>query len=746
MIDKWILKDIGKYMDKAKRVVVLDPSEQFKYLLPAMERQYLVFKTDNGLREAWQSVQEELFIRYEAEKNHPDKNILFYVTRPQPDMSFLFDYCFTHGCIDLSKPVEWLRKKIFSHTGLQINMENRLLLIAAKLSIGKDLDWWKRILQNLEELIAIDKELIPFVADPDNYLKRYDPDVKRLFEEKLFDKLGQNYIAKPAKTLAAEIVHTLFNKLLYNDIDEAWLSFYHQWLDSIAYSEALENYITAYPLDPKIDLWNLHPDHCFNRLDIRQLEQIALNINDKAFIGDKLATIKLRSKSRKASRFVPIWWSSVLTLLEFDTKPLHSCHTIEKVVDYYTTCFYKADRAIRIIYETFLHNEPLVKPLQEYYESLNFELLQHWYDGAHRFKTGQQGFLPQLFRYAKPKTAVIVGDGIRYEIAAYVASKLKKKCKIVQQAMLADMPSETAHNMSALFVGDNKIVENQKEREKLLSEITGKSIVYLKLEAIHFGVEADYLVLTYNDLDSVGEKLQLSSLKLFSELETTLVEKIQLLLQTGYQEVRLIADHGFVLTGILDESDKIDTSVIKGNKEVKERFIRTVEKQEQTDWLSFERHYSIYNYVYAAKSSRPFKSKGMYGYAHGGFTPQEMIVPDFIFSKEADSIQQLKVEIVNKKDLSDVTGELFAVVIQSAGSADLFTNPERSVQIILFKENGKLNSSQKLTVHANQRNTVEFSFEGHSALKVVLVDATTQEQLDTATIRKSNARDFGGLL
>jgi len=744
MTDKWILQDAGKYLTKGRRVVILDPTGQFEYLLHVIEQQYTVLKTDACLQEEWQTVQEELFLRYEAEKNHRDENIVFYVTRPQSKMSFLFDYCFTHGCVDLSKPAEWLRNKIFALTGLQVDMENPRLLVAAKLSIGKDLNWWKRILQGLEEMISIENELLPFLSEPENYVRRLDKDVKRFFEEKLFEMVGQPYIEKPAETLAREIANMLFDKLLCNEINKEWLSFYHKWLDSNTYSVAIEKYMETYPIKANHDLWTLHPDHCFTCLDRKRLEQIALHFQDKRFLSDKIPIIRYRLNNSKASRFVPAWWSAVLTLLEFDIQPLNACDTIAKVVAYYTSCFHKADRAIRIIFESFLPDEVIVRPFQTLYESYNQALLHQWFDCAQSFHSDRHAFLPQLFKNAHPKTAVIVGDGVRYEIAAFVADELKKKYSIEQHVKMADMPSETMFNMSALYTDDNRLVPLHKERERLLREITGKEIVFKRLDAIHDGMDADYLALTFKDMDDVGEKMQLGALKLFSELESALIEKIEHLLNMGYNEVHLVADHGFVLTGILDEADKIDASGIKGKKEVRERFVRTEEKQEQTDWLLFERPHACFHYVYAAKSHRPFKSTGTYGYAHGGFTPQEIIVPAFIFRKDSDYFEKLKVVIVNKKDLSDVSGEIFAIKIQAASVGNLFVT-ERKVQIMLYKKGTRLNTSNMLTIRVGQTETLEFSFDGNREVKAVLLDATTREQLDSAGIKKSNTRDLGGL-
>lgn len=746
MTDKWIIEDIERQIAQRNRIVILDPTGRCAFLLPTIEQNgYIILKTDPANIEHWQRVKEELLLRHEAESNHPNDKVVFYVTRPKNELSFLFDYCVTHGSIDLTNPAEWLKKKLFTHTGHQVALENPKLITAAKLGMGKDIDWWKKILQNLEELISVEDELLPFLSTPEGYLMASEPDIRRLFEEKLFELIGQPYRTMPATSLASEVVNHIFDSLLYNDITPELLAIYHKWLDSNTYSGLLTDYISTYKIDSQINVWNVHLDHCFTKIDELQLIQLTANFRDKSFVGDRIQRLLPRIRSRKAGSFIPSWWDDLTTIFEFDSRPLASCNSFEKVAQFYTSSFHKLDRAIRNIYAQFLQEKEIVRPLQEHYESLNMELLQHWFDHYSEYRSNQQGFLPQLIIQSKPGIAVIVGDGVRYEIAANIASQLESKCKVTLNTMLADMPSETEHNMSALYVGNGSILPNHKDRERKLSELTGKEISFIDLEALHYGIKADYLVLTYKDIDSTGEKLQQGAIKLFKEFEDVLLEKIQLLLNMGYHSVHLVTDHGFVLTGILDEADKIDPSA-SGKKEVHERYIRTAEKQNSTDWLAFEEPYGEYGYVYAAKNNKPFKSKGVYGFSHGGFTPQEIIIPNFVFRKEVAAVKGLDVTISNKMELSEVTGELFGLKIQAKGKADDLFSSSRKVQLLLYANNIKFSSSNIITIETGASNSFDFSFGGHNEITVVLIDAASQEQIDSVKIKKSNARDLGGLL
>lgn len=745
MTDNWFIQDVEKLLTHRNRIVILDPAKQCGFLISLLEnREVKVLKTDGKLTEHWQQVKEELFLRYEAETDFKDQPVVFYVTRPPEKLSFLFDYCFTYSSLDLTNPGEWLKKKLFTYTNLQVQFDNPMLLTAAKLGIGKDLAWWKKILQNLEDLFNLEDELLPFLNNPENYLNNLETDVKRLFEEKIFELLGQPFMAKPAVTLAEELTKNLFDGLLNDEVQPTLLRLYYRWADSETYRPSLENYIQNYNLSGVSNPWKAHPDHCFRELDIIALRRLTENLRDQSYVAEKLAKIKTRSTSGKVKAFVPAWWGNVLTLMEFDSKPLASCHSFDTVINFYTKHFAPIDRAIRYLYMDFRQEENIIRPLQEHYENLNHELLGSWFAYSSDYRTDQQGYLINLFKTAKPKIAVIVGDGVRFEIADYVASELKPQFNVDAQIMLADMPSETEHNMSALYAGGNEILGTKKEREIRLSSVTGKPIVYLDLENLSYGVEGDYLVLSYKDIDDAGEKLQLGAIKLFAEFEKVLVNKITLLLNMGYT-VHLVTDHGFVLTGLLDESDKIEANAV-GKKEVKERYFRTVEKQSDSNYIEFPKSYEEFNYIYAAQSHRPFKSKGVYGFSHGGFTPQEILIPKFTFSKAQFASSGLKVEIGNKKELSEITGELFAVKLTAEqAAADLFSI-QRKVQILLYAGSTNYQSSSIITINQSEVQSFEFSFNQHKEVEAVLIDADTKEQIDKVMIKQTNLRDLGGLL
>lgn len=255
MTDNWFIQDVERALKHRNRVVIVDPLGQCSFLLPLLDK-YVVLRTDATLTEQWQQTKEELLLRYQAETEFKNAPVVIYAARPQDKLSFLFDYCFTHGCLDLSNPIEWLKKKVFANTGLQVQQGNTTLWVFAKLSVGKDLAWWKKVIPEIDKPIETGEELLQFLNDPESYLGEKDLDVRRYFEEIVFELLGQPYLAKPAKTLAEEVAKRLFDGLLYNDVPPTLLQLYYRWADSDAFRPSLEQYLHNYNLSDAANPWS----------------------------------------------------------------------------------------------------------------------------------------------------------------------------------------------------------------------------------------------------------------------------------------------------------------------------------------------------------------------------------------------------------------------------------------------------------------------------------------------------------
>lgn len=739
MIEKWLRVEIDTKLKNSKRIILLDELAEWEFLADAACYGTVLLKRENEEKK-WKQKQNELFLRYDIEKNYKDSEVIIYVAGQLNNDSFLIDYAKTGGCITLSK--EWVRETILRETALQISLSDDELYTACHVGIKKDLNWWKRVIQKIEDVLTLEDDILTFLDDPNGFMKKQSPAVSQLYVQEFCKLLAQPLQKKPFDTFANEISKHIFEGIIKGNISKREYSIYCKWLDSHEHEPAFKKYLSMFKIPDSVELSKVNDNHCFDEIDRRELAFLVENLSDAQKTKTALSRIRRRISNMKKNPYIAEWWPDVMDLVG---EPI-TCKdtTIETISAYYTTQFAKKDRSMRHILAYWKATESIVRPLQECYEQMNQDMLKSWFAHYDQYKENQTGYLVNLINNNTTKIAIIVGDGVRYEVADSVASRVESGIKIDKQCMYAGLPSETEHNMSALYTLSGKIIAEKTEREKTLSQETGKTISYMQLEDVNETTEGDILVLTYKDIDDAGEKMQQSMLKLINDFEDILVEKIQLLLHIGYKEVYLVTDHGFVLTGILDESDKIPTDDISGTKKVSERFIRTIDEQQSDKYISLYEPYKEYNYVNFAKSSRPFYSTGKYGYAHGGCTPQEVIIPNFKFTYEKTN--QLDVTIENKKELKEVTGDIVAIKISSGDIVADLMSYQRRVRVILFSDSKEIDKSSILTVESGKKVSVDLSLSGVKEAIAVVIDEDTKDQLDKGVVCKTNMRDLGGLM
>lgn len=737
MIEKWLRNEIDKKICNSNRIVILDQSSRWKFLVDAACTDICLYSTKD-YSSKWQQKQDELFLRHEIEKNHKKDQVVIYVSRELAADSFLIEYAKTGGCIELA--TEWVRDVLLKETSLQVSLTDDELYTACQLGIFKDINWWKKVVQKIEGLLSIENDILDFFDNPNGFLESKTPAVKNLYIQEFCKLLQQPVQDKPADTFASEIARHIFTGILEGNISEKEYVIYCKWIDSRNHESSFKKYLGGYQLPSTIDIDKVKDNHCFDVVDKRYLTKLVENINNASEVKNILDKIKKRLKFKKSNPYIAKWWQDIADIMDFTV--VCNDASIDGISRYYTVEFSKTDRSMRRILTYLKADINIVKPIQEYYERMNQDLLKSWFAHYGEYQESQKGYLVNLIKNTSKKIAIIVGDGVRYEVADSVASRVASDISVDKKFMYAGLPSETEHNMSALYTTDGEIIAEKKEREKKLSDETGKDITYMQLDEVNGTTDGEILVLTYKDIDDAGEKMQQGMLRLVDEFEDILVEKIQLLLHLGYKEVHLVTDHGFVLTGILEESDKIPTDDISGGKKVSERYIRSLDEQSGSKYISIEEHYENYNYVNFAKSSRPFVSTGKYGYSHGGFTPQEVVIPNFVFTYNKQN--QMDVDITNKKDLIDIAGNILTVKFSSGEAKDVLSY-QRKVRVLLYVGDKIVDKSSIISISPGSQEKVELSLDSATEGVVVIIDEDTKDQLDKAKVTKSQMRDLGGL-
>ena len=732
MIGIWFKEDIKRILAEHRYVVVTDANGDGEYLL-----KYL---PDEVKQLPITGEYSEIEAKYLAESQYANRPVVFYAKKKAKQLSFLQEYVQTSGLVVLDDMETYVKQKLFAAAGKNTHLDKEKLLLAASLSEGKNIKWWQSVADGVTEPLKLEDWLLNFLHAPASTRQQMDDTVWNVFRSEVYRLIERPQTEQPAETMAQEVVNVMLQRLTDNTIDGLLLDVYYQWADSTEKVETQRKYVENYTLPADTNPLKVHPNHPFASLDQQVTRMLSEAMKFHRDTSDIVAFIKQRTKSKKAKVFKPGWLESVLLLSTFTVKGLNRINSYEEMATYYMQTFTKLDTAMRKIFVAWLNDQETLRPLQEHYTILNNELLTRWYGLNGNYVPTQKDIVANAFSDGK-RTAVIVCDGLRLEIAEAIVNGISdKNVKINRNTAFAVLPSVTENGMSALF-GCSEPTMNAQVRFSTLKSVCD-DVVIMQLDMLNEGTTAQQLVLLYGDIDQVGEKKQLNGLKDINNYEQELREKIMMLFRLGYHKIVLTTDHGFVITGILDEADK-EPRPAGILQKIDERYVLTEDPLQDTNLIERKGRYFDSYFQYYAKTDKPFVTKGAYGYAHGGFTPQECVIPVYELTTESTDIA-LGVVISNKKDLESVTGNYFTVKLQAEGvESDLFRS-ERKIKLLLYAGSTLVSGNVIYSMKPGENIHVEFEM-AQGIDKVVLVDKDTSAQIDSCAIKKSQSRDLDDL-
>lgn len=732
MIDKWFAEEIEKHKSHSDIIAILDDDQRCSFLIDILTKYNVISTSDD-----WS----ELLARKEIYNSKKGSTTVLYINREVSSVKFVQEYIHTSPCINLNVIERYIKEKVQQKLGLNINIADDQLLTIAKNSVGQSTDYWSDVIHK-NQVIDLNSSVLPFLHNPDQYILTLDDDQKELFVSEIHSFIDIPVSSKPNKTLAKQLAHFIFTALLSGAEDTKANTIYKTWVDSNQYRATLDVYTRSYKLD-KIEIWSVPSNHPFSQIDKSQLIDLTTRLEQGESIEEHIPFIRER-----ASNFVPIslgigYWQDLLILLAYDDSTLPKVKDIESAIDYHIEFIVPIDKAIRNLYSYFLNDHDIMLPLQHlYHHHYLAPFLEVWFKYFDQYHSDQQGTLHQILKTTNVKTAVIVADGLSYDSSVELADLINIP-GLSRKYIKAGIPSETEHNMSLIYDHVGVITAVHREREKKLKkDLASMNIGMILLESVTQHTEDyDHIICTFKDIDELGEKSQQRYLKYTKAMFAMAKDKIVQLRQNGYKEIHLITDHGFVLTGILSESEKLDIKV-SGNSATNDRYIKSVKHPDQDQLHTLQKDYGKYQYISFAKSIAPFKSKGAYGYSHGGITPQELITPHFIWSLNDSTSNDLDVKIINKDDLQSVMGDYFDIKI--AAKYDNNTKSiSRLVDLVLFSDNEIVASKERILINRTDEFIQEFSFSGSKSLNLNILDHQTKEKLTVLTVNKDTSRDLG---
>ncbi len=745
MIDKWFKKDLETAYEYKKVSVFIDESRESEFLLNFLSSDIKLFKGINNEID-------ELDVKYQIEKENSDKKYLIYTNTAKDKLKFIREYCETESFIEINNLAVYIREHL-NKLNINLNLSDKDIIFASKISVGKDGAYWKDIqTYGKDKIFNIKEEILVLLESSNDFKNRYDDEMLKDFYRKISDFIDYPHNDSfDFKVLARETAKYMFNLIIKNELNNEWSEIYKKLLNSKSHEESLKEYLEVYEKTilngSEINIWSIIPNHPFSEIDKRWLDKIINEMKNRKNLDNYIEKIKNRLKNKNILKLINIdFWDSLIILLTFDDGKIAKLDSLDKCIEYYKNEFYKLDNAMDFLYKEFLNNSEIIIPIQEKYRNFLDIFLDKWFKYFNQYKQNQTGVLQRIINEnSDKKIAIIVADALSYVISKNIINNGKLKIyKCIEDVILCDIPSETENNMSQIYI-DTGIVESiHKKREKyLLSK--NSNVEFMKIEDVNQNInQAMYLICTHKDIDSIGEELDHNLINYFSKIERELSQKIKLLLESGYNKVYLISDHGFVFTGNLSDSDKINVN-FNGELNKRERYIRSVEKQNiASNLIEVKKDYNEYKYLYFAKSISPFSSRGKYGFSHGGLSPQELITPFVSWESNHDN-NDLKLNIINKEVLKNVTGNLFKVIIK-ANSVDNLFSMSRKIKIINYFGNKEVSKSDIITIKKGEKIEKEFEFDKFNELKLIIFDAESNEQLDFVIVRKNNDRDLSGLL
>ncbi len=352
---------------------------------------------------------------------------------------------------------------------------------------------------------------------------------------------------------------------------------------------------------------------------------------------------------------------------------------------------------LRELVENIYTNEYLGKLMPKWNEGLQEQ-------GALTVIPLQRDFFRKYVRPNKERTAVIISDGMRYEVGCELFKRMKDnpKCKdsLSIKPMLSVLPSYTRLGMEALLphktleltdefkeLVDGTYAVDTPTRQAVLQSYVSKSrcVKYsdmknlrgMKLREIFTSQQVVYIY--HDQIDNAGEHTEDEVFQACTKAVDEIAELIQRIAGSAntYRFI-VTSDHGFIYKrNPVQQSDKISTAEEPG-KLKKRRYIVAKEPVLDDGVLNIGLGYILGNeddkMISYPCSTSVFSAKGNAGlnYVHGGSSPQEMLVPVIDIKMDKGAVETRTVQIMLVSLVQKITNLIVALdFIQSEPVSDV---------------------------------------------------------------------------
>ena len=392
----------------------------------------------------------------------------------------------------------------------------------------------------------------------------------------------------------------------------------------------------------------------------------------------------LSERFRKTMEFLEQICRFYTSVNSFDTLKLN---TPDKYLSLYTSSFYQLDRYYRQAVCAYAdlgdaHSETVEKMklrMDNDYASLTNELNLEWVRCMQEVGTGfetittverQPDFFKNHIGSPKLKTAVVVSDAFRYEMATELMERLTGKKHVASLSpALAMLPTDTKYGKPALLphetlectgtdmLVDGKVLGSTEARTKQLQQYCDNSVCinYDTLMGMEKREKREVFKnkLVYVFHNTLDDQCHGCNLRIFASATRNALDELQQLIlfihdYANVTEVYLTADHGFLYNDMpFEEKDK--QVITEDTEEKKTRYFLCKNEEKDFGISKFPLQAVSAmkgNYVVGVPTgtNRLAKEGGDYPFAHGGASLQELVIP-VIHSKYKEENKKGKVSV-----------------------------------------------------------------------------------------------------
>ena len=752
----------------------------------------------------------QLEMRYWLENRPPDQQTVAYLPLEKEAISYLLPYRFTSKIFE-EKLYEFLQEHDapLSRSAQERSRIKTILPLLVQESIGKGVSFWEGISSYEQAQAALIKDfpgrLGQFLDQPaESWSSLESAGLAEHFRAMVESRLG--YAA--ALDVPASYAQGLLTQLVLVELycqsegaddfpltkllpDSSRFDECRDTLDSWRYDVRYQGRFVQYVRTVEVDYSSLmtwaakHPgdfeDPPLPGIAQAAWENMAENLAKCPSFDEVVALVeKQREPVQRAAQgfwamqgLVPGWETlalagKVITAAQQAVEEAPQLTSPAAFIEAYVREWWQVDQMFRqcksALGISFVGDKTIAKWIDRFYTRFLSKTNQSWTSLLSKQPTWeltglaspQDSFWDRISGTGGKRRAVLLIDGLRYELGEALRDRLDSEYEVVVEAMYTGLPSITALGMSALLPearhrqvdwqdGDWLIqlpefggnLARKADRDKWLAarleavEILALSDLSKSDTRTYDGLQ--WLFATMGEIDAIGENTGTLTAATVDDLIERIMLGVRQLMQRGFDEVHICTDHGFLLLDEVADHGKADLS---GGDWLKKAPRYAIAREVPT---SEHLHYPITHSEELVgcfpHSVTCFKAYGKYNYVHGGPSLQEVIIPHLTVRSSVLS-QPVGVEIEADEETRVA---FFKITLKPV--PQMLVSREREVRLTLENAAGNaLHESQEVIgitgeIVKNMKVYPKDNIAFGDMVYVAVYDARTGEQLDRHAIR-----------